>query len=129
LGFPGKTSFLVTGGAGFIGSNLVEALLDMGFKVRCLDNFSTGLRDNIAPFKERGNFEFFEGDICDFDTCQKVCAGIDYVLHQAALGSVPRSIKFPLMYEENTILLGMSLKHKEFISSPGEKESFNILQN
>lgn len=103
ISFPRTTSFLVTGGAGFIGSNLVETLLDMGFKVRCLDNFSTGLRGNIAPFKERGNFEFFEGDICDFDTCREVCSGIDYVLHQAALGSVPRSVKYPLMYEENNI--------------------------
>lgn len=101
--FPENTQFLVNGAAGFIGSNLVEVLLGMGMKVRALDNFSAGKRENIDLFMNHSNFEFIEGDICNFDTCQKACEDVDYVLHQAALGSVPRSVKFPLIYEENNI--------------------------
>lgn len=101
--FPEDTQFLVTGAAGFIGSNLVEALLTMGLKVRGLDNFSTGKKENIEAFFSNPCFEMLEGDIRDLDTCRKACDGIDYVLHQAALGSVPRSIKYPLLYEENNI--------------------------
>lgn len=92
-----KSSFLVTGGAGFIGSHITEYLLKNGAgKVRVLDNFATGLKGNIALFDGYSNFEFIEGDIRDVETCRKACEGIDYVSHQAALGSVPRSIKDPI---------------------------------
>ncbi|MCF6176043.1 MAG: SDR family oxidoreductase [Victivallaceae bacterium] len=87
---------LVTGGAGFIGSNLVEELLGQENQVVCLDNFATGERENIAPFTANSAFSLIEGDIRDLDTCNRACDGIDYVLHQAALGSVPRSIKDPI---------------------------------
>ena len=87
---------LVTGAAGFIGSNLCEYLLASGAKVRGLDNFATGHRHNLEDFSTHNNFEFLEGDIRDLTTCQKACEGIDMVLHQAALGSVPRSIKDPI---------------------------------
>ncbi|TLF44557.1 SDR family oxidoreductase [Maribacter aurantiacus] len=91
---------LVTGGAGFIGSNLCEALLNNGNMVRCLDNFATGKRENIEPFLKNSNFSLLEGDIRDLDTCQTACKGMDYVLHQAALGSVPRSINDPITSNE-----------------------------
>ncbi|MFT9486557.1 MAG: SDR family oxidoreductase [Tepidibacillus sp.] len=101
--FPEGSKFLVTGAAGFIGSNLVEAILKLGYQVRGLDNFSTGKRENIELFIDNPNFEFIEGDIRNLDTCIEACEGIDYVLHQAALGSVPRSIEMPLLYEEINI--------------------------
>ena len=89
-------SFLITGGAGFIGSNIVEYLLKHGVgKVRVIDNLSTGSISNIEEFKEYPAFEFIEGDIRDLIICKEVCQDIDYVLHQAALGSVPRSLKEP----------------------------------
>lgn len=89
-------SFLVTGGAGFIGSNIVEYLLKYGAKkVRVLDNLLTGNYINLKPFENNPRFEFMEGDITDSDTCHRACVGIDFVSHQAALGSVPRSIKDP----------------------------------
>lgn len=92
-----NNSFVVTGGAGFIGSNIVEYLLKYGAgKVRVLDNFSTGFRKNIQPFISNSCFEFIEGDICDYQTCIDTCQNIDFVIHQAALGSVPRSVEFPL---------------------------------
>ena len=92
-----KYSFLITGGSGFIGSNLVEYLLryDAGY-VRVLDNLSNGYYENIKGFLGFKNFEFIEGDIRDFDTCKKVVEGINYISHQAALGSVPRSIADPI---------------------------------
>jgi len=93
--FKKDSSFLVTGGAGFIGSNLVEKILDIGYKVRVLDNFSTGKKRNIKEFLDNSNFELIEGDIRDITTCQQACDGVDYILHQAALCSVPRSIKNP----------------------------------
>lgn len=86
---------LITGGAGFIGSNLTEYLLAKDYKVTCLDNFATGHRHNIEPFLTHPNYTLIEGDIRDFSTCQKAVENVDYVLHQAALGSVPRSIKDP----------------------------------
>ena len=91
---------LVTGGAGFIGSNLCEALLQNGAKVTCLDNFATGKRKNIEPFLQNENFTLIEGDIRDLDTCHQACANQDFVLHQAALGSVPRSINDPITSNE-----------------------------
>lgn len=101
--FPEGSKFLVTGAAGFIGSNLVEAILKLGYQVRGLDNFSTGKRENIDLFKANSNFEFIEGDIRNLDTCIRACESVDYVLHQAAWGSVPRSIEMPLLYEEINI--------------------------
>lgn len=92
-----KASFLVTGGAGFIGSHIAEYLLKNGAgKVRVLDNLATGSLKNIDLLKAYSNFEFIEGDIRDADACRAACNGIDYVSHQAALGSVPRSIKDPI---------------------------------
>ncbi len=87
---------LVTGGAGFIGSNLCEILLENGNKVVCLDNFATGKRENISPFLSNDKFTLLEGDIRNIGDCNKACKGIDYILHQAALGSVPRSINDPI---------------------------------
>lgn len=101
--FPKNSVFLVTGGAGFIGSNISEALLKMGYKVRCLDDFSTGKRENIESFLSNPNYKLIEGDITDLDTCMNACEGVDYVTNQAAWGSVPRSIKMPLKYEETNI--------------------------
>ena len=91
---------LVTGGAGFIGSNLCEKLLSMNEEVVCLDNFATGHRKNIAPFLENKNFTLIEGDIRDINTCHKATEGVGFVLHQAALGSVPRSIEDPITTNE-----------------------------
>ena len=87
---------LVTGGAGFIGSNLVESLLDNGNYVVCLDNFSTGKRENLVKYNEDPNFKLIEGDIRNYSDCLKAVEGIDIVFHEAALGSVPRSIKDPV---------------------------------
>ena len=87
---------LVTGGAGFIGSNLCEVLLKLNAKVTCLDNFATGHRKNVEPFLDNPNFSLIEGDIRDLETCHKTCANQDFILHQAALGSVPRSIADPI---------------------------------
>ena len=103
LRFPEGTLFLVTGGAGFIGSNLCEAILGLGYRVRCLDDLSTGKQANVDLFAGRPGYEFLKGDIKDFDTCLKACEGVDYVLHQAAWGSVPRSIEMPLFYCANNI--------------------------
>ncbi len=87
---------LVTGGAGFIGSNLAEALLDSGNEVVVLDNFSTGKMENLQSFANRKNFRLITGDIRNMEDCRKAADGIDYIFHQAALGSVPRSIKDPV---------------------------------
>lgn len=103
LSFDKNALFLVTGGAGFIGSNLCEAILNMGYRVRCLDNLSTGFQKNIDLFADNLNYEFQKGDIRDFDTCMRACDGVDYVLNQAAWGSVPRSIEMPLFYCSNNI--------------------------
>jgi UDP-N-acetylglucosamine/UDP-N-acetylgalactosamine 4-epimerase len=117
--------WLVTGSAGFIGSNLVEKLLILNQKVIGLDNFETGYKHNLelavtdastASGKDKSDdFIFIEGDICDLNTCQKACNGVDYVLHQAALGSVPRSINNPIKTNKTNIegFLNMLISSKE----------------
>ncbi len=98
--------YLVTGGAGFIGSNIVERLLKEGHFVRVLDNFFSGKRENLSftqEFARTGAFELIEGDIRDKSACEKACAGMDYVLHQAALRSVPKSLKEPESYNDVNI--------------------------
>jgi len=113
---PGKYAFLITGGAGFIGSNLAEYLLKYkARKVRVLDNLSTGFLHNIEPFFSHPAFEFMDGDIRNPETCKAAVAGIDFVLHQAALGSVPRSIADPMTTNEVNIsgFLNMLVAVKE----------------
>lgn len=101
--FPDGSLFLVTGAAGFIGSNLCEAILKLGYKVRGLDDLSTGKQKNVDMFMDNDNYEFIKGDIKDLDTCMKACENVDYVLNEAAWGSVPRSIEMPLFYCANNI--------------------------
>ncbi|MEO7486252.1 MAG: NAD-dependent epimerase/dehydratase family protein, partial [Ferruginibacter sp.] len=96
-----NADFLVTGGAGFIGSHIAEYLLKNGArKVRVLDNMANGFDTNLAVLRQYPAFEFLEGDIRNADTCQQACLGMQYVSHQAALGSVPRSIKEPVYFNE-----------------------------
>ena len=113
---------LVTGGAGFIGSNLCEYFLSCNSIVTCLDNFSTGYKHNISDFLIHPNFNLIEGDICDLKTCQFACKGVDFVLHHAALGSVPRSIDNPILTNEvnvsgfiNILVAARDNKIKRFI--------------
>jgi len=115
-------TIVVTGGAGFIGSNLVEELLFLGNRVICLDNFSTGKRENILPYLDNSHFTLIEGDIRNMDDCRKAVDGADYVLHEAALGSVPRSIKDPITTNEvnvsgflNMLVASRDAKVKRFI--------------
>ncbi|USL94829.1 SDR family oxidoreductase [Riemerella anatipestifer] len=113
---------LITGGAGFIGSNLTEHFLSKNYQVRVLDNFSTGHKHNIKDFLENENFELLEGDIRDLEVCRKACEGVDYILHQAALGSVPRSIEDPVTSNEvnvsgflNMLVAARDAKVKRFV--------------
>lgn len=117
-----KYKILITGGAGFIGSNLCEHFLDQGHKVICLDNFATGFKKNIEPFLSNPNFNLIEGDIRNLNDCRKATKGVDYVLHHAALGSVPRSIKDPITTNDvniggflNMLVAARDNKVKRFI--------------
>lgn len=116
------SNILVTGGAGFIGSNLCEALLNSGHRVTCLDNFSTGHKKNIEGFLDNPNFKLIEGDIRNLETCHQAVKEKDYVLHQAALGSVPRSINDPITSTEvniagflNMLVAARDAKVKRFV--------------
>lgn len=95
-----SSKVLVTGGAGFIGSNLCEKLLELGANVVCLDNFATGKKENLNAIIDNDNFTFIEGDIRNLETCHKAVRGVDFILHEAALGSVPRSLKDPITTNE-----------------------------
>ncbi len=113
---------LITGGAGFIGSNLTEYFLNKGHYVVCLDNFATGHRHNIEPFMGNPNYKLIEGDIRDLEVCHKAVENVDYVLHQAALGSVPRSIKDPATSNDvnvsgflNMLIAARDAKVKRFV--------------
>ncbi len=117
-----NSKVLVTGGAGFIGSNLCEQLLEQGNQVRCLDNLSTGMRSNLEHLMEHPSFQFIEGDIRDYKTCEQSTEGIEYVLHQAALGSVPRSLKDPMTTTDvniggfvNMLFASVQAKVKRFV--------------
>ncbi|WP_016989888.1 SDR family oxidoreductase [Flavobacterium sp. ACAM 123] len=117
-----KNSILITGGAGFIGSNLCEHFLNRGYQVTCLDNFATGHRYNISSFLDNPNFELIDGDIRNLEDCQKAAKGIDYILHQAALGSVPRSINDPITTNDinvsgflNMLVAARDAKVKRFV--------------
>lgn len=122
IGLRAKYHILVTGGAGFIGSNLCETLLENGNTVTCLDNFATGKRENIAHLHANPGFTLIEGDIRNLEDCQKACAGVDYILHEAALGSVPRSINDPITSNDvnvsgflNMLVAARDAKVKRFI--------------
>ena len=106
---------LITGGAGFIGANLTAYFLEKQYKITCLDNFSTGHRHNIEPFLDHPNYKLMEGDIRNVETCHKAVQGVDYILHEAALGSVPRSIKDPITSNEVNVsgFLNMLVAAKE----------------
>lgn len=117
-----NTSILITGGAGFIGSNLCEYFLAKGYKVTCLDNFATGHRHNLKDCIENPNFRLIEGDIRNLADCQNAVNGVDYVLHEAALGSVPRSIKDPITTNDvnvsgflNMLVASRDAKVKRFV--------------
>lgn len=120
--FDKNSVFLVTGGAGFIGSNICEKLIEAGYVVRCLDDLSNGKYENIAHLEGEKGFSFIKGDIRDFDTCLKACEEVDFVLHQAALGSVVESMEKPELYEtvnvhgmENMLKAAVKNKVKKFV--------------
>ncbi|MEN6626793.1 MAG: SDR family oxidoreductase [Candidatus Sumerlaeia bacterium] len=96
------SNFLVTGGGGFIGSNIVDALLEQGHSVRVLDNFETGKRENLDPYK--GRIDLIEGDLRNADDCRRACADMDYVLHQGAYPSVQRSVEEPVMTSDTNVM-------------------------
>jgi UDP-N-acetylglucosamine 4-epimerase len=117
-----RSVILITGGAGFIGSNLSEYFLSKGYKVVCLDNFATGHRHNLKDFIDNPNFRFIEGDIRNASDCKNAVIGVDYVLHQAALGSVPRSINDPVTTNDvnvsgflNMLVAASDAKVKRFV--------------
>lgn len=130
-----QKKILITGGAGFIGSNLTEYFLKKNYQIICLDNFSTGYHHNIMPFISSTNYSLIEGDIRNFEDCQRAVQGVDYVLHQAALGSVPRSINDPITTNDvnvtgflNMLLASKDAKVKRFVyaassSTYGDSES------
>lgn len=130
-----EKAILITGGAGFIGSNLCEYFLDKGYSVTCLDNFATGHRHNVAEFLNHKNFRLIEGDIRNIEICHEAVKNIDFVLHQAALGSVPRSINDPVTSNEvnvsgflNMLLASRDAGVKRFVyaassSTYGDSES------
>jgi UDP-N-acetylglucosamine/UDP-N-acetyl-alpha-D-glucosaminouronate 4-epimerase len=136
-----NSTILITGGAGFIGSNLCEYFLGKEYKVICLDNFSTGFRHNIEHLLSNLNFTLIEGDIRDYATCLKSLDGVDYVLHQAALGSVPRSIQDPITTNEVNVTGFLNMLHasqesgiKRFIyaassSTYGDSESLPKIED
>ena len=103
LSFPKNTTILVTGGAGFIGSNICDALISMNVSVVCLDDFSTGKEENIKHLLNNPRFKLIKGDVKDFNVCLAASQKVDYVIHQAAWGSVPRSIEMPQFYELNNV--------------------------
>lgn len=119
LPFREDSVFLVTGGAGFIGSNICERLLSMGHTVRCLDDLSTGKRENVDMFADNPSYTFIKGDITDIETCKAACEGVDFVLNQAAWGSVPRSIEMPVYYER--VNIGGTLNMMEAAKTQGVK--------
>lgn len=106
-----KIKILITGGAGFIGSNLCEYFLEKGYQVVCLDNLATGHRKNITHLLNNENFEFIEGDIRKYEDCKRAVEGVNYILHQAALGSVPRSIQDPLTSNEVNVSGFLNVLH------------------
>ncbi|MEJ2905677.1 SDR family oxidoreductase [Pedobacter panaciterrae] len=132
---------LITGGAGFIGSNLCEYFLSKSYKVRVLDNFSTGHRYNIDPFMKNENFELYEGDIRNIEDCNNALKGVTYVLHQAALGSVPRSINDPITTNDvnvsgflNMLVASRDAKVKRFVyaassSTYGDSQNLPKVEN
>jgi UDP-N-acetylglucosamine/UDP-N-acetylgalactosamine 4-epimerase len=134
-------TILITGGAGFIGSNLCEYFLSKGNKVVCLDNFSTGHRHNIEHLLENPNFTLIEGDIRNVEDCSRAVTDVDYVLHEAALGSVPRSINDPITTNDvnvsgflNMLVAARDAKVKRFIyaassSTYGDSESLPKVEN
>jgi len=122
IGLRSEYHILVTGGAGFIGSNLCETLLNNGNTVTCMDNFATGKRENIEHLHENSKFRLIEGDIRNLEDCHKACIGVDYILHEAALGSVPRSINDPITSNDvnvsgflNMLVAARDAKVKRFI--------------
>ncbi|UII79906.1 SDR family oxidoreductase [Flagellimonas sp. CMM7] len=141
LNLSSNYRILVTGGAGFIGSNLCEALINNGNFVRCLDNFATGKRENLSHLMSNSNFELIEGDIRNSKDCQKACSEIDFVLHQAALGSVPRSINDPYTSNEvnvsgflNMLIAARDAKVKRFVyaassSTYGDSKNMPKIEN
>jgi UDP-N-acetylglucosamine/UDP-N-acetylgalactosamine 4-epimerase len=141
LNLDSSLTILVTGGAGFIGSNLCEALISNGNRVTCLDNFSTGKKENISHLLNNSNFTLIEGDIRNMDDCNKAVKDIDYILHEAALGSVPRSINDPITSNDvnvsgflNMLVAARDAKVKRFIyaassSTYGDSKNMPKVEN